>query len=45
MIVKYDEDTYEEVIEAFMRLPLAALVNGEYLAVHGGVSSRLETLD
>ena len=45
MLVKYDEDTYEEVIEAFMNLPLAALVNGQYLALHGGVSSRLKSFD
>ena len=45
MLIKYDEDTYEEVIEAFMNLPLAALVNGQYLALHGGVSSRLTSFD
>ncbi len=45
MLIKYDEDTYEEVIEAFMNLPLAALVNGQYLALHGGVSSRLKSFD
>ena len=45
MLVKYDEETYDSVIDAFQTLPLAAIVNGEYIAIHGGISSRLETLD
>lgn len=32
-------------MEAFQALPIAAVVNGEYLALHGGISSRLQTLD
>lgn len=45
MLVKYDEETYDTVIDAFQMLPLAAIVNGEYIAIHGGLSSRLESLD
>ena len=45
MLNKYDEETYEAVIEAFYQLPLAATVNGEYLALHGGVSSRLTSIE
>ena len=45
MIVKFDEETYETVIDMFQSLPLSAIVNGEYIAVHGGMSSRLESLD
>ena len=45
MISKFDEETYELVIEAFQQLPLAAIVNGEYIALHGGVSSRLESFE
>ena len=45
MIVKYDEETYEAVIDAFYQLPLAAIVNGEYLCLHGGVSSRLNRIE
>ena len=44
MIIKYDEEAYDAVIDAFHQLPLVAVVNGEYLALHGGISSRLETL-
>ena len=45
MINKFDEETYEAVIEAFQQLPLAAIVNGQYLALHGGVSARLESIE
>ena len=45
MLMKYDEETFQAAIEAFQALPLAALVNGQYLALHGGISSRLQTLD
>ncbi len=46
MLLKYDEDVFQEVYDAFESLPLTAIVNGEYLAMHGGISSRcLESLD
>ena len=38
MLAKYDEETYEAVIDAFYELPLACIVNGEYLVLHGGIS-------
>lgn len=45
MLQRYDEETFQAVIETFQALPLAAMVNGQHLALHGGISSRLETLD
>ena len=45
MLVKFDEETYDYVVEAFQALPLAAIVNGEYICVHGGMSSRLQTIE
>ena len=45
MLIKYDEETYEAVIDAFYQLPLAATVNGEMFVLHGGVSSRLTSFD
>lgn len=45
MISQFDEEAYDAVIEAFQQLPLAAIVNGQYLALHGGVSSRLKTFE
>ena len=43
MLSKFDEETYEAVIDGFQQLPLAAMVNGEYIALHGGISSRLQS--
>ena len=40
----YDEDTYEQFIETFACLPVAATVNGMYLGMHGGISPRLTNL-
>ena len=45
MLECYDEECYQAVMDAFDQLPLAATVNGEYLAVHGGISERLTSLD
>ena len=37
-IYKYDEEVYNRAIESFKNLPLACLVNGTFLALHGGLS-------
>ena len=41
----YDEEVYELFLETFNLLPLAATVNGKYLAMHGGISINLLDLD
>ena len=43
---KYGEDyVYEMFMDAFDSLPLAAVVNNDYLCMHGGVSPDIQTCD
>lgn len=43
-INKFDEEVYKTIMEAFDSMPLAAVVNDRYLAIHGGLSPDLKKL-
>ncbi len=42
---KYDNEVYETILQAFDTMPLVAVVNQEYLCMHGGVSPNMKNLD
>lgn len=44
-LMLYDEEVYEEYMETFDVLPVASIVNGHYLTMHGGISHRLTSVD
>ncbi len=41
---KYSQEVYEAFMKSFQSLPIAAIVNDEYLCVHGGISPDLHNL-
>lgn len=45
VLTKYDEETYNLFMDTFDVLPIGWLVNNKFLAIHGGISPDLKTLD
>lgn len=37
-IIQYDQEIYDLMMETFDYLPICAIINGKFLAVHGGLS-------
>mmetsp|Transcript_6231 Transcript_6231/g.4414 ORF Transcript_6231/g.4414 Transcript_6231/m.4414 type:complete len:117 (+) Transcript_6231:525-875(+) len=45
MLEKYDEEVYDLCMQVFDALPLVAIVAGDYLCMHGGISPKWQPLD
>jgi len=44
-LYKYDQEIYDIFMDSFDLMPLACIVNGKFLALHGGLSPELKTID
>ena len=41
---KYDQEIYDVFMDSFDHMPVACVINGKFLAVHGGISPELKTV-
>lgn len=45
VMYKYDLEVYDKFMESFDMLPLSCVINNKFIALHGGISPELRTLD
>jgi serine/threonine-protein phosphatase 2B catalytic subunit len=38
VLIKYDQEVYDNFIEMFDMLPIACVINNNFFCVHGGIS-------
>ncbi len=43
-LLKYDQSIYDQIMDIFDALPLAALVNNKFLCIHGGISPEIKNV-
>jgi serine/threonine-protein phosphatase 2B catalytic subunit len=43
-VYKYDQEVYDIFMDSFDLLPLSCIVNGRFIAVHGGISPELKNV-
>jgi diadenosine tetraphosphatase ApaH/serine/threonine PP2A family protein phosphatase len=44
-LYKFDQEIYDVFMDSFDTMPLACIVNGKFLALHGGISPELKTVN
>jgi serine/threonine-protein phosphatase 2B catalytic subunit len=44
-ITRFDEEIYNLFMDLFDNMPISAIVDGKYFAIHGGISPELSKLE
>ena len=44
VLAKFDHEVYDFIMQAFDLLPLIAVVNNQYLCMHGGISPQMKSI-
>ena len=44
-LYKYDQEVYDVLMESFDLFPLSCVINGKFVALHGGISPDLRSLE